>query len=249
LSGTGLEADSGGVVLRGVREGSGPPIVLAHGLTAHRDLVVHGSRALARAGHELIRYDARGHGESDPGPAGSYVYDRLADDLDAVVAASGAERPVLAGNSMGAHTVVSLALRDPGRWGAVVLIGPASVGVPLGGESLANWDRLAEGLERDGVDGFIAAYEVGMVHPRLDQIRGIPPEATTQFYDLSGVWHAPPHAKPADLDSSPPDFFRELTRIDQGYDLYPEQSAIQAREHLIQHHFRAAGMKAGGNYG
>ncbi len=162
MSGTGLEADSGGVVLRGIREGSGPPIVLAHGLTAHRDLVVHGSRALARAGHELIRYDARGHGESDPGPAGGYVYDRLADDLDAVVAAAGAERPVLAGNSMGAHTVVNLALRDPERWAAVVLIGPASIGVPLGGESLANWDRLAEGLERDGIDGFIAAYEIGM---------------------------------------------------------------------------------------
>ena len=62
MSVTEFEVDAGGLTLRGAREGEGPPIVLAHGLTAHRDLVVHGSRALQRAGYELIRYDARGHG-------------------------------------------------------------------------------------------------------------------------------------------------------------------------------------------
>lgn len=157
-----FEVDSGGVVLRGVSEGTGPPIVLAHGLTAHRDLVVHGSRALARAGHRVIRYDARGHGDSDPGAEGSYVYEQLADDLDAVVAATGAVRPVLAGHSMGAHTIAALVLRDPSRWAGIVAIGPASIGIPLEEESLANWDRLADGLAAGGIDGFIAAYEVGM---------------------------------------------------------------------------------------
>ena len=42
-----FEVDAGGTTLRGAREGEGPPIVLAHGLTAHRDLVVH---VLARDG-------------------------------------------------------------------------------------------------------------------------------------------------------------------------------------------------------
>lgn len=162
MSGAGFEVESGGVVLRGAREGEGPAVVLAHGLTAHRDLVVHGSRALARAGHEVIRYDARGHGASDAGPEGGYVYEQLADDLDAVVTATGVDRPVLAGHSMGAHTIAALALRDPSRWAGIVAIGPASVGVPLGAESLANWDRLADGLADGGIDGFIAAYEVGM---------------------------------------------------------------------------------------
>lgn len=162
MTATAFEVPSAGVVLRGEREGAGPAVVLAHGLTAHRDLVVHGSRALVRAGHEVIRYDARGHGESDPGNVGSYVYDRLADDLDAVIAATGVVRPILAGASMGAHTIANLALREPSRWGGVVLIGPASVGVPLDAASLADWDRLAAGLEEDGIDGFIAAYEAGI---------------------------------------------------------------------------------------
>ena len=149
LTASPFEVDAAGSSSAGSGEGSGRPVVLVHGLTAHRDLVVHGSRALSRRAR-MIRYDARGHGESDPGPEGSYVYDHLADDLDAVVGATGVERPLLAGHSMGAHTIANLALRDPSRWGGIVLIGPASIGVPLDEESLANWDLLAAGVEADG---------------------------------------------------------------------------------------------------
>ncbi len=151
------------VALRGLSEGDGPPVVLAHGITAHRDLVVHGSRALTRDGHRVIRYDARAHGESDPGPPGGYDYETLADDLDAVLGAEVGERPVLlAGHSMGAHTIVALALRVPGRVAGLVIIGPASTGLPASEESLARWEALAAGLERDGIDGFTAAYDDGL---------------------------------------------------------------------------------------
>jgi pimeloyl-ACP methyl ester carboxylesterase len=156
-------AGAGGVGLRAERDGRGPRVVLAHGITAHRDLVVHGSRALPRAGYDVIRYDARAHGESDPGPAGSYTYDVLADDLDRVIAATAGEgRPLLAGHSLGAHTIVNFALRDPARVGGLVVIGPATTGLPPSEESLAHWDALADGLERGGVDGFIEAYDRGL---------------------------------------------------------------------------------------
>jgi pimeloyl-ACP methyl ester carboxylesterase len=190
LTATAFEASGEGVVLRGEREGSGPPVILVHGLTAHRDLVVHGSRALARAGHEMIRYDARGHGESDAGEVGSYVYDRLADDLDAVVAATRVERPVLAGASMGAHTIANLALRDPARWAGIVLIGPPSIGVPLEDDSLASWDRLADGLEQDGIDGFIAAYEVGMNPDWHDTLVRIARDRLSRHRNLDAVAEA-----------------------------------------------------------
>lgn len=152
-----------GVTLRGEREGDGPPVVLLHGITAHRDLVVHGSRALPRAGFEVARYDARAHGQSDGGPAGSHTYEVLADDLEEVVASgSGSALPVLAGSSMGAHTIVTMALRDPERVAGLVIIGPASSGLPPPEESLAHWDALAAGLEGDGVEGFLAAYDDGL---------------------------------------------------------------------------------------
>lgn len=138
-------------------------MVLAHGITAHRNLVVHGSHALSRSGHDVIRYDARAHGDSDPGPEGDYTYDRLADDLAAAIDFAGAcVRPVLAGHSMGAHTIVNLALRDPGAIAGVVVIGPASLGLPPSEDSLARWDALAAGLENGGVDGFIEAYDEGL---------------------------------------------------------------------------------------
>jgi 3-oxoadipate enol-lactonase len=190
LSATAFEATSGDVVLRGEREGAGPAVVLAHGLTAHRDLVVHGSRALARAGHEIVRYDARGHGESDPGPAGSYVYDRLADDLDAAIEATGVDRPILAGASMGAHTIANLALRDPSRWAGVVLIGPATIGLPLDARALEGWDRLADGLEGGGIDGFIAAYEVGLDPEWRDALVRIARERLGRHRDLGAVAEA-----------------------------------------------------------
>jgi pimeloyl-ACP methyl ester carboxylesterase len=136
-------------------------IVLAHGITAHRDLVVHGSRHLPRAGYRLVTYDARAHGESDPGPEGSYTYGTLADDLEAVCAAEGGPRPLLCGHSMGAHTILAAALRDPERYAGLVLIGPATMGEAPSDAALAGWDALADGLAEGGVEGWLRAYEAG----------------------------------------------------------------------------------------
>jgi len=143
--------------IRGEVAGEGAPIVLCHGLTATRGSVVHGSRALERAGHAVVTYDARGHGESDPAPAErSYGYPELTDDLEVVVAeALGEERFVLGGHSMGAHTAVGYALRHPERLAGLVLIGP-TFSEELDDEALAYWDGLAEALAADGVDGFVA---------------------------------------------------------------------------------------------
>lgn len=137
-----------------VDAGSGPAVVLLHGLTATHRYVVMGSRALERAGHRVIGYDARGHGASTPGDA--YGYPALAEDLARVLDAHGVERAVLAGASMGAHTLLRLALTDPGRVAGLVIITPAHH--EDAERDLARWDRLAEGLRSGGVEGFIAAY-------------------------------------------------------------------------------------------
>jgi pimeloyl-ACP methyl ester carboxylesterase len=142
--------------IRGEEAGEGPPIVLCHGITATRRYVVHGSRALERAGHQVVSYDARGHGESDPAPAGEgYGYPALVDDLERVVDARvGEGRFLLAGHSMGAHTAVAYALRHLGRLAGLVVIGPVYAG-SVAQSSLEYWDGLATALERRGVDGFV----------------------------------------------------------------------------------------------
>ena len=140
--------------------GEGPPVVLLHGLTATRRYVVMGSRSLERSGHRVVAYDARGHGRSSPAPEhDAYGYDELTLDLEAVMNALRIERAVLAGASMGAHTLLAYALQAPERIAGLVVATPAyDGGDALGGARLARWDALADGLEQGGVEGVLAAY-------------------------------------------------------------------------------------------
>jgi pimeloyl-ACP methyl ester carboxylesterase len=140
--------------------GDGIPVVLLHGLTATHRYVVMGSKALERSGHRVIAYDARGHGRSDPAPApDAYRYDDLVADLRRVMDERGIARAVLAGSSMGAHTLLRFALEYPERAAALVVITPAYD--PADNDDpdrLARWDALADGLRGGGVEGFVEAY-------------------------------------------------------------------------------------------
>lgn len=175
--------------IRGESAGEGPPIVLCHGATATRRYVVQGSRALERAGHRVVTYDARGHGESDPAPAGEdYGYPRLVDDLERVVAAEvGEGRFVLAGHSMGSHTAVAYALRHPERLAGLVAIGPTYRG-EISSEAVRYWDGLAAALDAGGVDGFVGY---------IDREQGIDPawrETVLGFTRARMLLHRHPQA-------------------------------------------------------
>jgi pimeloyl-ACP methyl ester carboxylesterase len=153
--------DRDGVRLAVADAGEGPEVVLLHGLTASRRYVVMGSTALERSGHRVIAYDARGHGASSPAQrADAYGYEDLGLDLEAVLDGAGVDRAVLAGASMGAHTLLWLALHRPERVRGVVVITPAYEGGREDDDParLARWDALSDGLRTGGVDGFIAAY-------------------------------------------------------------------------------------------
>jgi 3-oxoadipate enol-lactonase len=167
-----FEVRGDGVTLSGEQAGEGPPVVLLHGLTATRRYVVMGSRLLERSGYRTIVYDARGHGRSTPATkSAEYDYEHLARDLETVLDALEAPRALLAGASMGALTALSFALAHPQRVAALGLITPAYD--PAAPSALAqerdapakglrnrpNNNALAEGLRRDGVSGFLAAYD------------------------------------------------------------------------------------------
>jgi len=135
-------------------DGTGTPVVLLHGLTATRRYVVMGSKTLERSGHRVVAYDARGHGDSPPGDR--YDYPTLAADLRGLLDRLEIERAVLAGASMGAHTLLRFALDHPERALGLVVVTPAFD--PEGSPGLERWDRLSEGLRTGGVEGFLAAY-------------------------------------------------------------------------------------------
>jgi 3-oxoadipate enol-lactonase len=139
--------------------GSGRDVVWGHGLSSSRaredaiDLVDW--PALAER-CRLLRYDARGHGESTlatdlPG----YSWDSLARDQLALTAALGMERYVAAGASMGCGTALHAAVAAPDRVEALVLVIPPTAWETRQ-ERVAIWDQVATIIEADGVEAFIA---------------------------------------------------------------------------------------------
>lgn len=86
--------------------GEGPDVVLVHGITESR--ASWGSLADDLAtDHRVIAMDLRGHGGSSVTPP--YDLATMAGDVGAVLAATGAESPLLIGHSLGAVVVTATA--------------------------------------------------------------------------------------------------------------------------------------------
>jgi len=104
--------------------GSGPPLILLHGL--------YGSganwRGIARAfeaSHSVLLPDLRGHGQSPAHP--DMDYRRMADDVIALMDRKGIEQARLVGHSMGGKVAMALALCHPTRVERLVVVDIAPV--------------------------------------------------------------------------------------------------------------------------
>lgn len=155
-----------------------PPIVVMHGLFGTRDQVLMGSTRLEEAGYRVIAYDARGHGRSgSPARADDYEYDRLLEDLRAVLDAFELERPLLLGVSMGAHTALRLAIEEPDRMSGIAVVtvahDPDDHPHP---DRVRRADKLADGIRSAGIQGFIDGLEPapgwGRREPTYRQVAG-----------------------------------------------------------------------------
>ncbi len=107
--------------------------------------------------HEVVRYDARGHGRSSAaGDAAQYGWDALAGDLFAVADACGLGRFAAGGASMGAATILHAAVSQPERIEAMVLVIP-----PTAWESRPAQRSIYEGsaalVEAAGIEGLMEA--------------------------------------------------------------------------------------------
>jgi 3-oxoadipate enol-lactonase len=116
---TTLAAEASGIRIAWERRGSGPPLLLIHGLGYGRwgwEPVVD---ELAEA-HDVVLFDNRGVGESDA-PAGPYSARMLAEDAVAVLDAAGLERTHVVGTSLGGMVALQVALDWPDRVDRLVL--------------------------------------------------------------------------------------------------------------------------------
>ncbi len=96
----------GGIGIAGDAWGNpdGPLVLLQHGGGQTRHAWKGTGELLGAAGYYAVAFDARGHGDSDWAPDGSYGQDVMVQDLECVIAALGRRRPVLVGASMGGGT-------------------------------------------------------------------------------------------------------------------------------------------------
>jgi pimeloyl-ACP methyl ester carboxylesterase len=136
-----------------------PPFVLVHGLASNARLWDGVADRLAAAGHTVATVDLRGHGRSSK-VEGPYDVTTVADDLHALIAALGFERPVVAGQSWGGNVVLELAARHPDAVTGIVCV---DGGWLEPSRSFRDWDacraalappRLA-GRRRAEIEGYL----------------------------------------------------------------------------------------------
>ncbi|WP_405779977.1 alpha/beta fold hydrolase [Streptomyces sp. NBC_00859] len=100
-----------------------PAVVLAHGWTCSTRFWDAQIRDLS-ADHRVVVYDQRGHGRTPGADPGGYTTDTLADDLEAVLAATlgPGEQAVLGGHSMGGMTMMAAGARPGFREHAAAVL-------------------------------------------------------------------------------------------------------------------------------
>lgn len=107
------------------RAGSGPPLLLIHGLGGTRGIWSPQFEALA-AERDVIAVDMPGFGESEPLPADRpATAPALAAEIAGLCDSLGIERPHIAGNSLGGW--VALEMARAGRAESLCLISPAGL--------------------------------------------------------------------------------------------------------------------------
>lgn len=149
---------------------TGPLVVQLHGLTSSRTRDVQLGLDLSRAlrGHRVLRYDARGHGDSSGTKRPTaYHWDHLAHDLLTLLdhVAPG-ERVHGVGPSMGAATLLYAAIHDPDRFSTLTLASPPTAWKTRAAQA-ATYREQAKLVERDGLNAFIELGNTAPAPPAL----------------------------------------------------------------------------------
>ena len=139
--------------------GDGPPLVWLHGLSGS----VQESRPLCTLLADrftVLSYSTRGHGRSTPiHDRDRYTYDVIAADLDAMLDHVAFDRPVIAGGSHGANTVLKHETLFPGRASGLLLVAPGANA--LRRPKRPHWwlirSQLLLAQRRGGTDGIVKA--------------------------------------------------------------------------------------------
>jgi 3-oxoadipate enol-lactonase len=125
----------------------------------------------------VVRYDQRGHGETEA-PAGRYAFDTLLDDALALMDALGIAKATFAGLSMGGATALGLAERRLDRFERIIVADSPCQSTP---QSSAQWEERIAVAQKQGIEALIEPTvarwfppeTVAKNPPYLDKIRAM----------------------------------------------------------------------------
>jgi 2-succinyl-6-hydroxy-2,4-cyclohexadiene-1-carboxylate synthase len=152
--------DTPGARLHAELRGSGSPVLLLHGFTGSTRSLDEIAEGLARD-FRVVSLDLVGHGRSDaPRDRDAYRMERCTAQVDAACHALGLGSLPVIGYSMGGRAALALAVAQPARVAALVVVG-ASAGLADAAARAARVradEALATRIERDGLEAFVDAW-------------------------------------------------------------------------------------------
>ncbi len=131
-------------------QGSGRPVLMIHGHTLDLRIWDGLCGFLDGPGLRTIRYDLRGHGQSDKPARGYHWSDHAADALS-VMDDFGIDRCGVVGYSIGGGIAIELALEAPERVARLALLSPVLPDRPFEAEFFDNLREVAKVAKEQGI--------------------------------------------------------------------------------------------------
>jgi proline iminopeptidase len=116
-----VDVDGAKLVPDGMSMRERPTIILLHGGPGVDHTLYKEFYAPLTDVAQLVYYDHRGNGRSEPGSPGRWMLDQWADDVWTLCDVLGIERPVVFGASFGGFVALNYAVRHPGHPAKLVL--------------------------------------------------------------------------------------------------------------------------------
>ena len=152
--------------------GRGPPVVLIHGHSLNLRMWDAQVAPLVDAGYRVIRYDVRGHDQSEA-PANGYTWQNYSLDLRDLLGRLRIDPPAhLVGLSMGGGIALQFAVDHPQRVASLVLVDSTVPGFDYSPEYTQAVEELVQAVRTDGPRA--ALERVWLTHPLLEGIRRFP---------------------------------------------------------------------------
>ncbi|QCO58033.1 alpha/beta fold hydrolase (plasmid) [Pseudorhodobacter turbinis] len=218
-------------------EGSGPALVLAHGLGLDQS-IWDPVLPLLPQGLRIIRFDLRGHGASATPPP-PYGMGALVRDAEALLDGLEVRNCVFLGSGLGGMIAQGLAVKRLDQIRALVL---ANTATKIGTKE--TWARQITALQAGGnpldpsthfTAGFrnspaFAAWQAGQIAPRLDGVLGCAAAISgTDFYTPTASLRLPSLVIASNQDAiTPADMLRDLADLIPG----AEFAVIRKSGHL-----------------